>query len=62
MNQKIEKSSETTLFNSMETNPGEDKKDERHKQFMNIGGEGDMKRRQYDSHEELRKEKRYFNH
>ena len=46
------------LFGAMETKATEEKKDERRKQFMNLASEGEIKRRQYDCHEELRKEKR----
>ncbi len=37
----------------------EEKKGERRKQFMNLVSADDMKRRTYDTHDELRKEKRW---
>ncbi len=36
----------------------EEKKEERKRQFLNIISEDDIKRRHYESHDELRKEKR----
>lgn len=46
------------LFAPMEENTSEEKKEWRKKEFLNITTENDMKRRQYNFHDELRKEKR----
>lgn len=52
-----EQQSVESLFGT--ENKSEDKKDEeRRKQFLNVVSEDDLKRRHYDTHDELRKEKR----
>jgi len=58
-----EKPAQSDLFESaaMESeNPGDDKKEDRKKQFLGVLSEDDIKRRHYDNQEDLRKQKRYF--
>ena len=56
-----EKVAEPGLFASAPTaaiGSEEEKKEERKRQFLNMISEDDIKRRHYESHDELRKEKR----
>lgn len=50
--------SEGSLFASMDETNVEEKKDSRRKDFLNLASEGDIKRRQHDFHDELRKKRR----